>query len=163
MLHIKVNDAELLFDEKEAWLMPGQTSADVVKLSPHSYHLLINNKSYRVELLERSSDGKTQTLLINGKKVNAQVKDRYDELLEQLGLDKKTKGGASEVKAPMPGLVLRIQVKAGDAVKKGDTLIVLEAMKMENVIKAADDCVVKKVVVSEKNAVEKNQVLMELE
>jgi biotin carboxyl carrier protein len=70
---------------------------------------------------------------------------------------------ANVVKAPMPGLVLRVQVKVGDAVKKGDALLVLEAMKMENVIKAEGEGIVKAIKVNEKQAVEKNTLLIEME
>ena len=69
----------------------------------------------------------------------------------------------NEVKAPMPGLVLRVMVNEGDAIQKGDALIVLEAMKMENIIKATGEGVVKKIIVQTKQAVEKNQVLMVME
>ncbi len=66
----------------------------------------------------------------------------------------------NEIKAPMPGLVLDIRVAEGDAVKKGDTILVLEAMKMENSIKSPTDGLVKKISVKKGLAVEKNQVLI---
>ena len=69
----------------------------------------------------------------------------------------------NDLKAPMPGLVLDILVKEGDKINKGDTLIVLEAMKMENALKAIADATVKKVSVKKGNTVDKNQVLVQLE
>ncbi|HNM32873.1 MAG TPA: biotin/lipoyl-binding protein, partial [Chitinophagales bacterium] len=66
-------------------------------------------------------------------------------------------------KAPMPGLVLDILVEAGQAVNKGDNLIILEAMKMENIIKASGSGTVKSIHVQKKDAVEKNQLLIEME
>jgi biotin carboxyl carrier protein len=63
----------------------------------------------------------------------------------------------------MPGLVLSINVKVGDTIQKGDTLMILEAMKMENVIKAPADAVVKKININKGQAVEKAQLLMEME
>ena len=66
----------------------------------------------------------------------------------------------NEIKAPMPGLVVRITVEEGAEVKKGDSLLVLEAMKMENVIKAPGDAVVGKIKVNAGQAVEKNQLLI---
>ena len=63
----------------------------------------------------------------------------------------------------MPGLVLRITVDVGQEVNKGDNLIVLEAMKMENIIKATGTGKVKNILVTEKQAVEKNQLLIEME
>ena len=88
------------------------------------------------------------------------MKDQFDELLKNLGLDKLVSGVAKDLKAPMPGLVLDVLVKPGDSVKKGDSILVLEAMKMENNIKAAADAVIKKIAVRKGNAVEKNQVLV---
>ena len=62
----------------------------------------------------------------------------------------------------MPGLVLEIMVKAGDEVKKGDALLILEAMKMENVLKATGDGTVKSVSVSKGAPVDKGTILIEM-
>ena len=78
-------------------------------------------------------------------------------------MDKLAANKVNNIKAPMPGLVLRISVAVGDVIKKGDPLLVLEAMKMENVIKAAGDGVVKKINATEKIAVEKGSILIEFE
>ena len=69
----------------------------------------------------------------------------------------------NELKAPMPGLVLSIMVQPGDSVVKGDGLMVLEAMKMENIIRTPADGIVKSVDVKKSDAVEKNQVLIKFE
>ena len=66
----------------------------------------------------------------------------------------------SEIKAPMPGRVLDVVVQEGDRISKGDNVVVLEAMKMENVIKSPTDGIVKNVCVVKEEAVEKNQVLI---
>jgi biotin carboxyl carrier protein len=67
------------------------------------------------------------------------------------------------VKAPMPGLVLNIVVEPGQTVEKGDPMIILEAMKMENVIKAAGEGRVKAIKVQKGMAVDKGQLLIELD
>ena len=67
-----------------------------------------------------------------------------------------------DIKAPMPGMVLEVAVTVGQAVEKGDKVLILEAMKMENVIKAAGDGVVKAILVSKVTAVEKGQILIEM-
>jgi biotin carboxyl carrier protein len=69
----------------------------------------------------------------------------------------------SEIKSPMPGLVLDILVQPGDVIKKGDQVLVLEAMKMENIIKSQTDAVVKSVPIEKGVAVEKGQVLVKFE
>ncbi|KUO68248.1 MAG: acetyl-CoA carboxylase biotin carboxyl carrier protein subunit [Clostridia bacterium BRH_c25] len=70
--------------------------------------------------------------------------------------------GASTVTAPMPGTILSISVKAGDAVKKGQVLCILEAMKMENEIMAGGDGTVASVAVSQGDSVSTGQVLFAL-
>lgn len=66
-----------------------------------------------------------------------------------------------EMKAPMPGMVLKVLVNAGDEVKKGDNLLILEAMKMENILKSTTDGTVSKVLVKQGDKVEKNQILIQ--
>lgn len=68
-------------------------------------------------------------------------------------------GGANSIKAPMPGTIVKVNVKAGDSVKKGDVLLVLEAMKMENDITAPQDLTVASVAVSQGASVATGDVL----
>jgi biotin carboxyl carrier protein len=89
-----------------------------------------------------------------------QMTDQFDELLHQLGMDNLNTAKVSEIKAPMPGLVLRILASEGEEVQKGGNLLVLEAMKMENIIKAPADVIIKSVKVNPGDKVEKNQVMM---
>lgn len=100
---------------------------------------------------------------INGHNYSVELKDKYDELLQQLGMDKMLSAKVNDLKAPMPGLVLDVLVKEGQQIKKGENLLVLEAMKMENNLKAVSDAVVKKVKVGKGARVEKNEILIELE
>jgi biotin carboxyl carrier protein len=166
MITLKVNGGgEFTLDvNKKEIRMNGETVAsDWVKTGDNKYHVLFNNGSYTVDLLGADETGKQLTLVINGQKYTVEVQDQFDSLLKQLGMDKMTRSKVNEVKAPMPGLVLRILVEEGSAVKKGDPLLVLEAMKMENIIKAAGEGVVKKVQVEPKQAVDKNQVMLVME
>ena len=88
------------------------------------------------------------------------ITDRFDELLHQLGMDNFNTARVSEIKAPMPGMVIRILVSEGDEVEKGGNLLVLEAMKMENIIKAPADVKIRTIKVKPGDKVEKNQVMM---
>jgi biotin carboxyl carrier protein len=89
-----------------------------------------------------------------------QLEDEHDQLLKQLGFDKLASGKVADIKAPMPGLVLKILVNQGDEVKKGDNLLVLEAMKMENILKSPVDGIVHTIKVLASDKVEKNQVMI---
>ncbi|MBK8879597.1 MAG: acetyl-CoA carboxylase biotin carboxyl carrier protein subunit [Haliscomenobacter sp.] len=84
-------------------------------------------------------------------------------MVDRLGLAKHTITKIKEIKAPMPGLVLEISVKEGDTVEKGQSLLILEAMKMENVLKSPGDGVVKRIFVDKGRPVDKNQILLEMD
>ena len=125
-------------------------------------HIIYNSRSYNAEFIGYNEDEKLVTLKVNNSKFEIKIKDDTDELLERLGIGTK-QHKVQNIKAPMPGLVIEIKVKPGDAVNKGDALLVLEAMKMENIIKAPVSAVVKKVNATKGLPVEKNQVLIEME
>ena len=80
--------------------------------------------------------------------------------IKSLGIDAGAEKKINDIKAPMPGLVLKVLVKDGDVIKKGDNLLVLEAMKMENSIKAPADATIKAVKITAGDKVEKNQVMI---
>ena len=133
---------------------------DVVKIEENYFHLISGNKSYRAEVIKADFKNKIFNLKINGNKYEVSLKDKSDLLLEKLGLNTKASFGLKEIKAPMPGLILEIKVKEGDKVNKGDTLMVLEAMKMENVLKSTGEGTVKSIKVTKGESVEKNQILI---
>lgn len=165
MLKIKINNKEYLFEHKQgtALLNGNPVNADIVKTGVDKYHLILNHVSYNIELIGKNETGKLLKIAVNGKIHDVEIKDKYDELLQQLGMDKMISRKSNVIKAPMPGLVLRILVNEGDNIKKGDALLVLEAMKMENIIKADGDGVVKKIHAIAGQAVEKNALLIEME
>jgi len=131
---------------------------DVLRLDDGRLHVIKDNRSYEVEVLP-TLDGKRQ-IRVNGTVYETETVGRFDALLKQLGMEKGKGTKVNDLKAPMPGLVLSIAVKPGDAIKTGDRILVLEAMKMENVIKAPGDAVVKSVEVEKGQTVDKNQVMV---
>lgn len=133
---------------------------DLQPIDRHSYHLLLDNVSYRVELLHIDRLEKTLTVKLNNQLAKIALKDRFDLLLEKLGMNAAVSTAVAQIKAPMPGLILDIHVKAGDFIQKGDPVLVLEAMKMENVLKSSGDGEIKEVLVHSGSSVEKNQVLI---
>lgn len=136
---------------------------DLLPIGDNAFHILKNNKAYNAVI--ESVDLKTKTFVfkINGNKYTTAIHDKYDVLIEQLGM--KTKGAqkVGDIKAPMPGLVLEVSVEVGMKVTKGDKMLILEAMKMENALKASGDGVVKAIHIKQGTAVEKGQLLIEME
>ena len=126
-------------------------------------HLIHEHKSYTIELVEFNKIDKFCVLKVNNQEFTVYVEDKYDALLKQLGMENMNQKKVNEVKAPMPGLVLNILVVQGQEISKGDGLFVLEAMKMENIIKSPTDAVVKSIEVEKGIAVDKNQVLVKFE
>ena len=146
----------------------GKINGTPFKIDPQpqgakSFHVLSNNKGYTIEVVSANYDEKTITLSVNGNKYPLTVKDEFDLLLDKLGMSSMNDKKINEVKAPMPGLVLDIKVNVGDTVEKGDSILVLEAMKMENVLKSPAEGVVKSIHISKGEAVEKGQLLISFE
>ena len=134
---------------------------DLQWISDRKVHLIVENKSLEAELISIEKDSKTIQIRLGNKTSTLQLKDRFDVLLEQMGMSSNSSHMLKEIKAPMPGLILDLKVKPGDEVKKGEVVLILEAMKMENIIKSPGDGVVKVVKVSLHQSVEKNQVLIQ--
>ncbi|MCC2548302.1 biotin/lipoyl-binding protein [Hymenobacter sp. BT175] len=134
---------------------------DLVRLGPNRFHLLHEGRSYTAELVEADYQSKTIQLKLNGRLLQVQAKDRFDLLLEKLGMSDAAANKVNELKAPMPGLIVDIRVEVGQAVQKGDPLLVLEAMKMENILKAPADATVSSIKVGQRDNVNKGQVLIQ--
>ncbi len=164
MLQIKTaNDKTWQVDiKKDAILLNGTPfNWDITPIGPNTYHIIKDSKSYTAELIEADYQSKTFTFKINGVKLTVSAKDRFDLLLDKLGMSNANTKQVNDVKAPMPGLILEIKVQPGQEVKKGDPIMILEAMKMENILKSPGDGVVKDVKVQVRQNVEKNQVLIQ--
>jgi len=143
-------------------LVNGKTiNWDLQWISDRKIHLIYENKSLEAELISIDKESKTIQIRLGDKISNLQLKDRFDILLEQMGMNNTASNALKEIKAPMPGLILDLKVQPGDEVVKGDVVLILEAMKMENIIKAPGDGIVKAVKVSLNQSVEKNQVLIQ--
>ncbi|MFD2246220.1 acetyl-CoA carboxylase biotin carboxyl carrier protein subunit [Pontibacter ruber] len=163
MLQVKTADDKTwqVDIQKDAILLNGTPfNWDIAPIGPNTYHIIKDSKSYTAELVEANYQDKTFTFKINGVKQTVSVKDRFDLLLDKLGMSNANAQKVNDVKAPMPGLILEIKVQPGQEVKKGDPIMILEAMKMENILKAPGDGVVKEIKVAVKQNVEKNQVLI---
>ena len=164
MLEVSVNNKHKYVVEKNAddsMIVNGDViQADISETSASGWHIINNLQSYNVELIDLDHVLKTAQIRVNNNIYTVSAKDRFDLLLDEMGLSNINSAKISDLKAPMPGLVLRIFVKEGDSVNKGDNLMILEAMKMENIIKAPADAVVKTVKIQPGDKVEKAQILL---
>lgn len=100
---------------------------------------------------------------INGGYYDVVIKNALDLLIDQMGLAHAASSSAADLQAPMPGLIVDVLVAEGDEIKKGDPLLILEAMKMENKLTSAVDGIVQSVLVKAGDTVEKNTTLIEFE
>ncbi len=122
------------------------------------WNVLLNGRSYAVELFKR--EGNIMQMLVNGRRYPVERSDKYEELLQSLGMDRNAGAKVSNLKAPMPGKVISVSVEPGTKVEIGDPILVLEAMKMENVIKSPTTGEVCTVEVETGGTVEKNEVMI---
>jgi biotin carboxyl carrier protein len=134
--------------------------AEFIRLHPQLWQVLSGHVSHDVFIQKIDPDAREVTLSINGKRSTVKVQTRIETLLKELGMEQALVKKLEHLKAPMPGLIHSLKVKEGDSVKQGDPLLVLEAMKMENVIKSPGDGTVSRIHVQEKASVEKNALLI---
>jgi biotin carboxyl carrier protein len=133
---------------------------DLIKTGQGKFQILKATKSYTAEVISFNKAEKIVEIKINNQIYSARVKDKMDLLLEKMGINNLPSKVFSDVKAPMPGLIHDIFIQLGQAISKGDPLMVLEAMKMENVLKSPSDGIISSIEVSIGESVEKNQILI---
>lgn len=152
---LSYKNGQFIFDEQVF-------NIDLLKANG-GYSIIYNNNSYFIQLVAFNKEAKSLSLKINENRYDVSIADSNDLLLKKMNLDFISEKKASSLKAPMPGLIVDVVVKKGDMVKKGEPLLILEAMKMENMIKAPNDLSVKKISVNTGDTVEKNELLIEFE
>lgn len=129
---------------------------DIVKTKDGLFNIIYKEKSFIANVLSHDKKNKVFEIVINNNHYKVQLKDSFDEALIRLGVEHQEVDKDKAVVSPMPGKVVEVFVGAGDSVDEGDSLIVLEAMKMENIIKATKSGEVKHVYASVGDSVEKN-------
>ena len=140
---------------------------DISKLDAVStkgkYHILQNNSSYKAEVLNSDFNSKTFSVLVNSNTYEVKIANNLDQLISKMGFSQGTNKQINKIKAPMPGLILDVMVKEGQTVQEDDALLILEAMKMENVIVSQREGTIKTISVKKGDAVDKNNLLIEFE
>ncbi len=136
---------------------------DAIPVGNQVFHVLKNSKPYKAELIAADFLAKKYTVKVNNNTYEVAISDALDILIKGMGIERGGNKVVNTIKAPMPGLILEISVKVGDAVKENDPLLILEAMKMENSFLSPRDGVIKSIAVAKGNAVDKGQLLIEFE
>ncbi len=141
--HIRVNDQEL--------------EVDLMAVNDQPvYSLLIGHKSYEAYVYPEEKDWQ---VLLHGRQYQAQVEDEREKRLKTAG-GASVEGGEFHLKAPMPGLVISIPVSEGQVIQKGQVLVILESMKMQNELKAPRDGTVHRIRVKPGESVEQRQTML---
>jgi len=145
--HVKVNGSEY--------------ECELTRANSTVYHLRLENKIYDITINELGSG--RYGILVEGEYFETEVKTRLREQAEEYLKNKADVSNKGVLKAPMPGLVVKVNVSEGDMVQTGDILIVLEAMKMENNLKSVHSGTVKEIRFKEGDNVEKDEIIMTIE
>ncbi len=154
---VKVNGFEFSFNKDTV------DKTDLFKRSLTEYHVIKDHRSVKAKLISTDIHAKKATIEIEGVLFEVEIKDELDQMLEKMGFGTVSNKQIKEVKAPMPGLVLEIAVTEGQEVQEGEKILILVAMKMENSIMIHTKAKIKRIAVKAGQAVEKGQLLVELE
>lgn len=136
---------------------------DAVATGHHSFHVLKNNRSHTAEIIAADFVAKKYTIKVNNNTYEVSIADELDQLISRMGIVRGRHKVVNAIKAPMPGLILEINVQVGDAVQENDPLLILEAMKMENSFLSPREGKIKSIAVVKGQAVDKGQLLIEFE
>ncbi|MDF4201704.1 acetyl-CoA carboxylase biotin carboxyl carrier protein subunit [Maribacter sp. SA7] len=154
---ITVNEEEIECKISDA------NALDSIAVNAHTLHVLQENTAFEVEIRESDFLNKTISLSINGNIYEVKLEDEYDQQVKKMGLLAVTTQKLNEVKAPMPGLIVDVMVEVGQEIVEGTPLLVLSAMKMENIILAQGEGTIKSIEVKKDDTVEKGQLIIEME
>lgn len=154
---VKANEFEFTFTKG---MVDG---IDILKRSETDYHIIKDHRSVNAKLIGTDIHNKKATVEIEGDIFEIEIREELDQMLEKMGFGTVSNKQIKEIKAPMPGLVLEIAVSEGQEVKEGEKILILVAMKMENSIMIHTTAKIKRIAVKAGQAVEKGQLLVELE
>lgn len=166
---VKIGNSEYkaVFDQKNPSIISVNEKIYQIERLKHYIDFIfsysVNNRIYQVEF--DFSDDSQITVNLDGFSFDITITDETKKLIDMF--IKQSSGGSLKglirIKAPMPGLLIKSYLEEGKEFKKGENLMIIEAMKMENSLKAPCDSVVRRINIQEGMAVEKDTLLVELE
>ncbi|WP_412560514.1 acetyl-CoA carboxylase biotin carboxyl carrier protein subunit [Winogradskyella sp. MIT101101] len=158
MYKIKVNSSHSFDISKDT-----METLDAIETTSNHYHVIQDNTTIKASIVESDFNKKSYSVKVNNNIYEVSINDALDQQIEALGFEIGASKQVNDIKAPMPGLILEINVKEAQEVKENDALLILEAMKMENVINSPRDGVIKSISVKQGETVDKNALLIEFE
>lgn len=150
------------------WMLDGESvvvshQSEIVWEDNRFFLLTYKGKKFHGEIMEENLENRMLKVKINHSEYLISKKGPLDELIAQLGLDNVKVRKLSQLKSPMPGRIVAISISVGDEIEVGDSLLTLEAMKMENVLKSEGVGIVKSIEVKTDQVVDKGAVLVTFE
>ena len=156
-------ESEIVVDPDGVRIGTERVAARVTEIEGTPVRLLnIGNEVHRMVVRRGATRGE-YTIWLDGFRFAVEALDERTLAIRQLAGSAAGPSGPAPLRAPMPGMIVRVTVQVGDQVQSGQGLIVMEAMKMENELRATGAGVVKRVLASPGTAVEKGALLLELE
>ena len=154
-------ETKFIVDGNEVKGEKGFSSIEWIDDTYFTIHFM--GKKFHGEIIEAATEDQKMTIKVNQRTFEVKKERAIDELIRQMGLDKKKVRKLHQLKSPMPGRILSFAVEIGDQVSLGTPLLTLEAMKMENVIKAEGEGIVKSIAKAKETVVEKGELIIEFE
>ena len=136
---------------------------DAVSLENNKFHILKDNKPYQAEIISKDFFAKKYTVKVNNNTYEVAISNPLDLLIKEMGFEVGVAKQINAIKAPMPGLILEINVEVGQTVKENDNLLILTAMKMENSLLSPREGIIKSIAIKVGDSVVKGALLIEFE
>jgi len=155
---VKVNDSfEFEFENENI------SKLDAVSIGKNQFHILDQNLPYVAEFVSSQFNQKKYSIKVNNTTYKVVISNPLDTLINDLGFEVGRAQQINAIKAPMPGLILEINVVVGQTVKENEPLLILTAMKMENNFLSPREGVIKNIAISVGDSVVKGDLLIEFE
>jgi len=166
MYQVTINDSStfLVDAEKQPVFLDGHpVDWSSEQTDPGRYSILFGHRSFIALVTGQDAQSGTLTIWINGRDYTIRITDPREQILDTLAVRGPRVPLTKQVLAPMPGLVQKLMIIPGQAIRKGDPVLILEAMKMENQFNSPQDGTVKEIRVKKGEPVEKGGILFILE